>query len=332
VLGRTGLRVSIMGAGCGGPSRVGQRYGSSEHESASVVRQALDSGVNFIDTAEAYNTEGIVGKAIKGIPRDRIVLSTKKRTREPLSEQKIIESLETSLKRLGTDYIDIYHFHGVGPSQYGEIRDQHVATMEKLRDQGKIRFIGITERWNNDPQHRCLQQALEDDVWDVMMVGFNILNQSARDRLFKKTQEKNIGVLNMFAVRLALSRTERLVEILKDLLEQNLIADTDLDLQEPGEWNSHGSDPAASDPGGLNPEGWNPLGFLIREGGAKSIPDAAYRFCRYEPGIHGVLSGTGNPDHLEANVSSLLAPPLPSEDVERLKTIFKRVDNVTGGR
>ena len=230
VLGRTGLRVSVMGAGCGGPSRVGQKYGSSELESASVIRQALDSGVNFIDTAEAYNTEGIVGKAIEGIPRDRVVLSTKKRTRGPLSEREIIESLEASLKRLGTDYIDIYHFHGVGPDRYEEIRDRHVPVMQKLRDQGKIRFIGITERWSKDLQHLCLQRALEDDVWDVMMVGFNLLNQSARDRVFKKTQEKNIGVLNMFAVRLALSRTERLVEILKDLLEQNLIDAADLDL------------------------------------------------------------------------------------------------------
>jgi aryl-alcohol dehydrogenase-like predicted oxidoreductase len=299
-----------MGVGCGGPSRVGQRYGKSEDESASGIRRALDSDVNFIDTAEAYKTEGIVGKAIKGMPRDRIVISTKKRTRDPLSEQNIIKSLEASLKLLGTDYIDIYHFHGVGPDQYVEIRDRHLPVMQKLRDQGKIRFIGITEMWNKDPQHRCLQQALEDEVWDVMMVGFNILNQSARDRVFRATQEKNIGVLNMFAVRRALSQTERLVEILKDLQEQNLIGDDDVDLNNPG--------------------GWNPLGFLVREGGAKSIPDAAYRFCRYEPGIHVVLSGTGNPDHLEANLSSLSAPPLPPEDVERLKAIFEKVDNVTG--
>ena len=307
VLGRTGLRVSVMGLGCGGPSRVGQKYGKSEGESVSVIRTALDLGVNFIDTAEAYNTEGIVGEAIKGIPRDRVVFSSKKRTRDALSEQEIIKSLEDSLKRLGTDYIDIYHFHGVGPDRYEEIRDRHVPVMQKLRAQGKIRFIGITESWSKDTRHLCLRRALEDDVWDVMMVGFNILNQSARDRLFKKTQEKNIGVLNMFAVRLALSRTERLVEILRDLLEQNLIDEADVDVS-------------------------NPLGFLIHDGGAKSIPDAAYRFCRYEPGIHVVLSGTGNPDHLEANVGSLLAPPLPSEDVERLKAIFKRVDNVTGGR
>ena len=77
-LGRTGLKVSTMGLGSGGSSRVGQRTGKTEAESVAIVRQALNSGINIIDTAEAYHTEEIVGKAIKDIDRDSIVLSTKK--------------------------------------------------------------------------------------------------------------------------------------------------------------------------------------------------------------------------------------------------------------
>ena len=69
ILGRTGLAVTVMGIGCGGPSRVGQRTGKSVTESVAVVRQALDAGVNLIDTAEGYQTEEIVGQAIRG--RDR---------------------------------------------------------------------------------------------------------------------------------------------------------------------------------------------------------------------------------------------------------------------
>jgi L-galactose dehydrogenase len=65
-LGRTGLRVSVMGLGCGGPSRIGQRTGRSEAEQVAIVRQALDAGVSFIDTAEAYQTEEVVGRAIQG--------------------------------------------------------------------------------------------------------------------------------------------------------------------------------------------------------------------------------------------------------------------------
>lgn len=80
ILGRTGIKVSVMGVGCGGPSRVGQRAGRTEAESVAIIQRALDSGVNFIDTSERYGTEAIVGKAIKGIDRSSVVLSTKKGT------------------------------------------------------------------------------------------------------------------------------------------------------------------------------------------------------------------------------------------------------------
>ena len=76
-LGKTGLKVSVAGLGCGGNSRIGQGTGSSEAQSVALVREALDLGVNFLDTANAYETEGIVGKAIKGRPRDSVVISTK---------------------------------------------------------------------------------------------------------------------------------------------------------------------------------------------------------------------------------------------------------------
>ena len=99
-LGRTGLRVSVMGLGCGGPSRVGQRTGKSEAEQVTIIRQALDAGVNFIDTAEVYQTEAVVGQAIKGLDRDKVVLSTKKSTwGESLTPEDVRTSLEASLKR-----------------------------------------------------------------------------------------------------------------------------------------------------------------------------------------------------------------------------------------
>ena len=77
-LGRTGLNVSVAGLGCGGHSRLGQKTGRTEQESIQVVRQALDLGINLIDTAEAYGTESIVGKAIQDVARDQLVISTKK--------------------------------------------------------------------------------------------------------------------------------------------------------------------------------------------------------------------------------------------------------------
>lgn len=305
LLGRTGLEVSVMGVGCGGPSRMGQRSGKTEEESVAIIRQALDAGINFIDTAEAYETEDIVGKAIQGIDRGSVVLSTKIKTWDNLTPNDVQRSLEESLNRLGTDYIDIYHLHGVLLQDYDDLVSEIVPILQKMREQGKIRFIGITERFSLDPQHAMLQRALKDDLWDVMMVGFNILNQSARDLVFPKTVESNIGILIMFAVRLALSRPERLNELIRELIEKGQVNPSDVD-------------------------GNDPLGFLVHEGGAVSLTDAAYRFCRYEPGAHVILSGTGNIAHLKANVESLSRPPLPREDLTKLKKLFQNVDSVSG--
>jgi aryl-alcohol dehydrogenase-like predicted oxidoreductase len=304
-LGRTGLQVSAMGFGCGGPSRAGASTGKTVDESVAVVRQALDAGVNFIDTSEAYGTEEIVGQAIRGLDRDSLVLSTKKRTGQHLTPQDVVNSLEASLKRLGTDYVDIYHLHAVVLENYEYLLAEIVPTMQRLREQGKLRAIAISEKWGTDPQHAMLKRALNDDVWDVMMVGFNVLNQSARERVFPRTIEQDIGVLVMFAVRRALSQPERLKANLEELIERGQLDPADLDLDDP-------------------------LGFLVHEGGATSLPDAAYRFCRDEPGTHVILSGTGNPDHLQANLASFERPPLPEEDRRRLIHVFRRVDSVAG--
>ena len=148
-----------------------------------------------------------------------------------------------------------------------------------------------------------LARAVRDDHWDVVMVGFNILNQSARERVLAETRRRGIGVLCMFAVRDALSHPEKLRETIGELVEHGLIDPAAVDLQ-------------------------NPLNFVASA--AESLPDAAYRFCRAEPGIDVVLSGTGNLHHLETNVESILRPPLPADVHTRLVDLFARVDSVSG--
>src|ERR1051325_11323126 len=111
-LGRTGLRVSVAGRGGGGPSRLGMRDGASEEQCADIIRRAVDLGVNFLDTAEVYGTAGVVGRALKGRSRDKVVISTKKKfplddPKDPAGETR--RSIEQSLKLMGTDYIDVYH-------------------------------------------------------------------------------------------------------------------------------------------------------------------------------------------------------------------------------
>ena len=206
---------------------------------------------------------------------------------------------------MGTDYVDIYHLHGVLRENYDRLLADVVPALQNLRDEGKLRFIGITEQGNRDPGHEMLRRALQDDVWDVMMVAFNILNQSARARVLARAQEKGVGVLVMFAVRLALSSPERLREVVQELIENGQLDPGEIDAQDP-------------------------LGFVTDGGGAVSVPDAAYRFCRDEPGTSVVLVGTGDPEHLRANIASFERPPLPEETVRELKHIFRHVDSVSG--
>src|SRR5882672_7018270 len=195
-LGRTGLHVSVAGLGCVGNGRLGIATGKSEQESIAVVRQALDLGINLIDTAEVYGTEAIVGKALQGITRDQVVVATKKLPpssdhADPAGELK--RGLEESLRRLRTDYIDIYFLHGVRSKQYRFAHETLAPVLLRMREEGKIRTVGVTEAFISDPQHRMLQQALTADCWDVMMVGFSLLNPSARTRVFPQTQQQGIG-------------------------------------------------------------------------------------------------------------------------------------------
>src|SRR3989304_10583439 len=139
ILGRTGLKVSTMGLGCGGPSRVGQRHGKTESESISIIREALDAGINFIDTSEDYGTEELIGKALKARDRQSVILSTKKDTRKRITEKDLLRSVEESLKRLRTDYVDVYNLHAVILQDYPYFVSEIVPAMQKMRTQGKIR-------------------------------------------------------------------------------------------------------------------------------------------------------------------------------------------------
>ena len=308
-LGRTGLRVSVAGMGCGGPSRLGMRDDpQSVHRAVRLIRQAMDLGVNFIDTAQNYGTEEVVGKAIAGVPRDRVVISTKKTLPsmdEADPEREVERGLERSLRLLGTDYVDVYHLHGVEPKDYQFARDRLMPAMRRLKEQGKIRAIGVTEGFVVDSAHSVLQQGLHADLWDVVMVGFSLLNPSARKTVLPLAKTRNVGVLNMFAVRRGLSQPERLRQICAELIAKKQVAKEVLD-------------------------GGDPLRFLLDETDAATIPEAAYRFCRHEPGIDIVLFGTGNPDHLNENVSAILKPPLPQSVRDRLQTIFGDLDHLTG--
>lgn len=311
-LGRTGLDVSVAGLGCGGHSRLGQGYGASRADSIAVVREAIDLGITFIDTAEIYGTEDIVGEAV-GADRDRVVISSKLHVVQPgtsqlgqdfLSADEYIARVDGTLKRLRTDRVDILHLHGIMPDQYAYCASELVPALERLREAGKIRFTGLTERFIHDPQHRMLESALRDDCWDVIMTGLNVINASAVDRVLAPAIEKDVGTLIMFAVRRAIGDPVALAELVAELVAEGLVDGEAIDRDDP-------------------------LGFLMSDGGAGSVIEGAYRFCRHQPGAHVILTGTGSVDHLRENVRAINAGPLDPAGLDRIESLFGGIDSVS---
>lgn len=156
-LGRTGVEVSVAGLGCGGASRLGMARGASAEDAAKVVSRALDLGVTFIDTARAYGTEEAVGLGIRG-RREELFLSTKAspgRGERQLSAVELAESLDQSLRRLGTDHVDVFHLHGLSLDHYNHAIEVLVPELKRQQAAGKLRFLGVTEGLAATPVTRC---------------------------------------------------------------------------------------------------------------------------------------------------------------------------------
>jgi aryl-alcohol dehydrogenase-like predicted oxidoreductase len=304
-LGKTGLKVSVAGMGCGGFSRLGLRAGKTEDESARLILDAVGMGINFIDTAPVYGTEAVVGKALKSIPRDSVVVATKGtvyRDGQWSTPAAIVAGLDHSLRVMGTDYVDVFNLHGVLASQYGHARELGPVLLEQ-KAKGKIRHIGITENPIEDYGHDAMKLVLRDPVWEVVMVGFSMMYQSARTIIFPVTREKGIGTLLMFAVRSIFADPPRIAREMRELAAKGQVE----------KWLGETAEP---------------LGFLIHESGAADITEAAYRYVRHEPGVDIVLFGTGDAGHLRTNVASLLKPPLPEADRRKLAALFGHLTGI----
>jgi aryl-alcohol dehydrogenase-like predicted oxidoreductase len=306
-LGRTGAEVSVAGLGCGGASRLGMARGASAEDAARVVTRALDLGVTFIDTARAYGTEDAVGLGIRG-RRDGLFLSTKVspgRGERLLTAAELAESLDQSLRRLGTDHVDVFHLHGLALDHYERAVEILVPELKRQQAAGKIRFLGVTEGFGRDTGHAMLTRALPDDHFDVVMVGFNLMNPSARTRVFPQTLDRDVGTLIMFAVRRTLSDPAALREAVASLVARGEVDADAVDAEDP-------------------------LGFLRPYAASGALTEAAYRFCRHEPGAQVILTGTGDVNHLEANLAAIEGPPLPPEALDRLERLLGAVDSVSG--
>lgn len=302
-LGRTGLKVSVAGLGCGGSSRLGLEHGKSDAHAASIIQAAVDQGVNLIDTARGYGTEHVVGLALKSIPRDTLVISTKHKVAEGrtidtvLTAAQLIKGLDTSLKTLGTDYVDVYFLHTLFPAAYDHAINEFLPALKREQAKGKLRFIGVTEMAPFDPAHAMASRAAAEGHFDVMMFAFHMLAQGARSTVFPAAMTNNIGTMIMFAVRSLFSVPGRLKHDVDALVDEGKL------------------------PAWLKAKD-NPLDFLLHEHGAQSIIEACYRYARHEPGAHVTLFGTGNHAHLKPNIEAILKPPLPPADRQKLEDIF----------
>ncbi len=184
ILGRTGLKVTRLGVGgayCKTPD--GYRY-------------ALDSGVNYLDTAPAYHKgkdEGYVGKAIVGRRQD-IILATKVGKRDAAGAR---EELETSLRLLGTDYIDIWQIHYLNKeSERKEVLGPGGAmeTAVKAKEEGLIRFIGVTgHAWDE------IAKAVATGLFDTVLCWYSCAKREPEQNVFVQAAKHNTGVIIMNA-------------------------------------------------------------------------------------------------------------------------------------
>ncbi len=293
-LGNTGVDVSLLSYGTGGPSKFGQNTGLDDAGRAALISRALELGVNLFDTAEAYGeAEAMLGRAIRGHARDSYLIATKW-TYKPgdslvTDPEEIVRSLEQSLERLETDYVDMFQIHGVMPEDIEYIAENYIPTMQRLKEQGKTRFIGITEMIVQDPKHAAMSISMErhPDVWDTVMLKYGIMNQWAAKESLPLAASTSTGILNMAPVRLTLTRPEKLNERMTEWGESE--GGNSLD------WLS-GGDPSE----------------LIRKG---------YQFAAQPEAVTTVISGTSSIAHLEQNVAALDGT-LSDEESEKLVAAY----------
>jgi aryl-alcohol dehydrogenase-like predicted oxidoreductase len=303
-LGRTGIRVSLLGLGTGGANQFGQRRGGGLDEARALVRTALDLGINYFDTAHAYGlSEELLGESLVGVPRSEYVLATKYTYRDPggplLTPASVDEAIETSRRRLRVEALDVMQIHVLKAPDVDEVLDRHLPVLVRAREQGRIRAIGVTESFaGDDPGHETLLRLLRERVTDVevVMVGYNVLHQNAEREVLPLALEAGVGVVVMAAVRHTLRSRPELETQIAELKAAGHIAPDSV----PDE---------------------DPLGWLVA-GGASSVQAACYRYAAEDPAISTVLTGTFDPAHLRENAAELDAGPLPAADRHRLQAVF----------
>jgi aryl-alcohol dehydrogenase-like predicted oxidoreductase len=316
--GRSGMKISILGFGCGDVGGLMVRGDHADQERA--IARALDAGVNYYDTAVQYGngeSEKNLGRILNKLKPGNAIVGTKVRLPPdsgPVAEV-VAKSLEGSLRRLGREQVDILHLHNVITSAGGgvtlsprQVLDEVVPAFEALRRQGKLRFLGLTA--NGDTS--ALHEVIDARGFDSVQVSYNMLNPSAATalplnypaqdygRLFDHTQAAGAGVVG---IRVLAGGA------LSGSAERHPIASPP-----PGPIGS-----AKSYEGDLKRA--QRLAPLVKEGFAASLAEAATRFCITHSAMGTILVGVATPQQFEDALAAVMKGPLPKAALDRLAAL-----------
>jgi aryl-alcohol dehydrogenase-like predicted oxidoreductase len=226
--------------------------------------------------------------------------------------------VEQSLRRLGVEELDLLQLHRVSPDIYPQARDRLMPELEKMRTEGKVRYIGITEASQHDSQHRMLKMALKDDLFDTVMVAYHLANTSAEFEVFPLSQARDVGVIVMAAARHQVSRG---VAARLGLLPR-IAAGFFASPPSLGRLRVRLRDGLSA----LSRSGPRQPVPVSRTGGGSPLimPAAAYLFAISHPAIATVLTGTTNRAHLQQNLAAVLAPALSEDEIQLLRAMLGR--------
>jgi aryl-alcohol dehydrogenase-like predicted oxidoreductase len=317
--GRTGMKLSVLGFGCGAVGGLMVRGDPRDQERA--IARALDVGVNYFDTAVQYGdgeSEKNLGRILQALKPANAIVGTK--VRLPAATfgsipDTVIKSLDDSLGRLRRDRVDIFHLHNAVTETGGgealsvrQVLDEIVPTFAHLRDTGKIRFLGLTAVGTTP----ALAQVIDSGAFDSAQVVYNMLNPSAGEalpanypaqdygRLFDHTKAAGTGVIGIRVLAGgALSGSP----------ERHPIASPP--PAPIGSAMSYDADVARA----------RRLMPLVSEGFAASLTEAATRFAITQQAVGTILVGMATPQQFEDALAAVMKGPLPQAALERLGTL-----------
>jgi L-galactose dehydrogenase len=296
VLGRTGLHLPVLGFGA---SSLGQEFRQVRlDEALGSVRAALDAGLNFIDTSPFYGrgmSEVLLGIALRDVPRDSYTLCTKLGRYDlqhfDFSARRVEESVDVSLHRLGTDHLDIILCHDIEFVPMQQIVDVTIPALRKLKEQGKVRFIGFS----GYPQKIFPYICEQTDVDCVLSYNqYTLQNTRFADETVPYLKSKGVGVLNAGPFSARLLTNAPLPKWLKEPEEVKAAARKAAELCA-----SRGSD----------------------------IAKIALQFSVSNPDITSTIAGSANPENIR-NWARWAAEPLDQSLLNDVLEIFRPVKNI----